>query len=1445
MSKRFRTLTVVLLACILFCVGFMFAQRAMAAETYNLVVNFLFSDNTIAYDPFTATIDAGADYSTHLTFPSIQGYLPYIEDDDTSSADMTINLTDVHSNQIITIWYKPAQVSYRVDHYLQNINDDDYTLYESDTLIGYTHDRPQHVENDYVGFYALVYESPEIAADGSTIVRVYYDRYYYLMNFVTNGGVGAEPIYDKYGASVTAPTPTRAGYTFNGWSPSVPSTIPVDGGTYTANWTPTTNGTTYTVLYLYENIDDAGYTTVATKAVTATAEATVNSSAHQNDTFTGRNATFFTYNSAMATTITVAGDGSSFLPVYFSRNVINYNFRSNGGTITTISGKYQSSFANNNVAWPSNTNGYMWRIATSSYNGTGSWMTFLAAFLPTDDMGTASGDPGHNYYFVEQSQNRTGPYIYFYTQNIDGTYNVAMTPYETYADVYTQMSSSGSTFTVSNKFPGFSVQDYRTYSNNAQQEVYFTDPNGDEYFGVRYQTTTATTGTQYGVVNGQFVQLVEIPSYSWETQYTYTSTTSTSNQDYYGVINGEYNTLVRIRYYIYTEYTGTPAEGNSSYYGWYQNNFVTVYYHNGSWYRTRSGWFNYTYTNEYTGTVYARAQDNNYHFYYAGTQYTGTRYTRSNTNSSYTGTRYTRSGSSAPYTYTATTTTTIPEGGLYGLVNGGYIPLDRVTGGTSIYQYNGENYTGTRYAVSTATTAGTYYGVDNGSLITLTWQHRTSNWSTWTNTSVDAQLTINANTQIRFVRAENTLSFYNYDDYDTVHQAVVMYQANLGQYYYVPDYPSGLPYGKYTFAGWYDNSECLGSPFDFANSEMPMNALTLFAKWAPKTFTVEVYENIANLRNGTNLLESHSIPYNNLCPAPTVPSSSYTFIGWFYEDEQRNEHPFPFSVLPVTQNIKVYGKWTSHTLVPYTIHYQLADGTPVANDVSSYALAGSSKTFWASTMLYSAYDHGYFPASASHSMVFELESTNEYTFVYYYLDAAPYTVQYLDAITEQRLMPDKVVNDNDSISVTEHFAPIANYVPDHFQKSILISALEPEKNVIIFYYTQDTQHAYYLVSHYIESSPGLYTLYNALDVFEDIGEVVSATPLTIPGYTYNSSITGTVTSGTVTASGLELKLYYEANDYPYVIRYLNANTSAVLAPAYNGTAKYHSTVTANAIAISGYRISGNSTKSIVIDIDTVGDVVRNVITFYYIINDATINYTVTPVGGGTVTRTSEHLNPETSLAQGTTATPTAGWVFVGWFANAAGTTPISSTVATVSGNTIIPQKYDNGNGQTIYHDDTFYAVFRQQLGNLTISKRVNGLDAYTGSFTFHLTMSNMTNETITVTGDLSSITFSGGTATFSLKHNESITISDIPAGVTYSLTENDYTTDGFRTTVDNPSGTIADLTTTTVNVINTFVSVVAPMGNNNSRVLMASLVILCAGALLLGTGVFVKKRFLR
>ena len=55
---------------------------------------------------------------------------------------------------------------------------------------------------------------------------------------ISSAGTAAGTV--AYGTSLTAPTVTKTGYTFNVWSPSVPATMPDADATYTATWTPIT-----------------------------------------------------------------------------------------------------------------------------------------------------------------------------------------------------------------------------------------------------------------------------------------------------------------------------------------------------------------------------------------------------------------------------------------------------------------------------------------------------------------------------------------------------------------------------------------------------------------------------------------------------------------------------------------------------------------------------------------------------------------------------------------------------------------------------------------------------------------------------------------------------------------------------------------------------------------------------------------------------------------------------------------------------------------------------------------------------------------------------------------------------------------------------------------------------------------------------------------------------
>lgn len=358
---------------------------------------------------------------------------------------------------------------------------------------------------------------------------------------------------------------------------------------------------------------------------------------------------------------------------------------------------------------------------------------------------------------------------------------------------------------------------------------------------------------------------------------------------------------------------------------------------------------------------------------------------------------------------------------------------------------------------------------------------------------------------------------------------------------YQPAYPSTLEAGAYMFDGWYLDPGCT-QPVDWT-AKMPDAQVVVYAKWAPKTHAVNAY--LTKEVVGGEAIYTYHVPHGTAVPsAPANPThGNYTFVGWFYE-ENGVEKAFDFS-MPIVKDLNLYAKWSSNTLVTYTIYYKFGD-IEIAEPTTGSALAGTTLTFEAKTgdELNEGYQSGYFPHTGSHSLTMDINGNNEFTFVYVAKEKVNYTVRYLEKGTEKVLHEEKTAETSNAI-ITEKFVQINGYAPDAYQKRLVLSANEAE-NEIIFWYTKDDVHAPVQIVHWTQNIAGEgYTEYqSSTNLNGEIGQTYTGTPLTIPGFTYNAEKSNA--SGKLTAEGLELNLYYDRNMYDYVVKHVDADDNSVI-----------------------------------------------------------------------------------------------------------------------------------------------------------------------------------------------------------------------------------------------------------------------------------------------------------
>ena len=203
---------------------------------------------TITYDAGVGTASKISDTATYDDFFTLAtaervGYIFdgwYYEGERVYDGDWKIagNVT------LVAAWTARRDTKYVVNHYKQNVNNDEYTIDLSENLEGTSDASVTPDVKSFTGFTSPSTQTVTIKPDGTRVVDYYYTRNSYTITLITNGGTGTE-ITQKYQSALTPDTwTTRDGYTFGGWFTDVnltesyyEPTMPASNTTVYAWWT--------------------------------------------------------------------------------------------------------------------------------------------------------------------------------------------------------------------------------------------------------------------------------------------------------------------------------------------------------------------------------------------------------------------------------------------------------------------------------------------------------------------------------------------------------------------------------------------------------------------------------------------------------------------------------------------------------------------------------------------------------------------------------------------------------------------------------------------------------------------------------------------------------------------------------------------------------------------------------------------------------------------------------------------------------------------------------------------------------------------------------------------------------------------------------------------------------------------------------------------------------
>lgn len=242
----------------------------------------------------------------------------------------------------IAKWKALEGITYTVKYYVQNTDNSGYSLSETAALTGQMGEEVTAKAADLdEKVYHLKGELPKgtIKADGSLVLKVYYDLNEYKLTFDAKGGESDQTeVTARYGDKIASPMPTRKGYVFEGWytdaefKKAFDGVVPDRDITLYAKWD--VQSVNYTVKHCLQNANDDGYSLGAQENFSADTDTVVTPKVKNFDGFTAPE----------KQQVTVEGDGRTTVIYRYTRNVHTLTLKNyDGKTDKTVEARYEMS----------------------------------------------------------------------------------------------------------------------------------------------------------------------------------------------------------------------------------------------------------------------------------------------------------------------------------------------------------------------------------------------------------------------------------------------------------------------------------------------------------------------------------------------------------------------------------------------------------------------------------------------------------------------------------------------------------------------------------------------------------------------------------------------------------------------------------------------------------------------------------------------------------------------------------------------------------------------------------------------------------------------------------------------------------------------------------------------------------------------------------------------